>query len=173
MCTDTDTATDSGTETFILIRPCSDLCRTVRVNGWVCLSFWSLLVPFLAILSCPWKSPCDPAMPEISKITCDPAMPEISKITCDPAMPEISKITCDPAMPEISKIMCDPAMPEINKIKKDETEQLIALVRENVALYDPDSNDYSTASSLKLTSNSDCECTGDMVDSGNRVEGNA
>ena len=69
MCT--DTATDSGTETFILIGPCSDLCRTVRVNGWVCLSFWSLLVPFLAILSCPWKSPCDPAMPEISKITKD------------------------------------------------------------------------------------------------------
>ena len=74
MCTDKDTATDPDTETFILIGPCSDLCRTV----WACLSFVSLLVPLLASLSCRWKNPCDPAMPEISKITCDPDMPEIS-----------------------------------------------------------------------------------------------
>ena len=31
MCTDTDTATDPDTETFILIGPCGDLCCTVRL----------------------------------------------------------------------------------------------------------------------------------------------
>ena len=41
----------------------------------------------------------------------------------------------------VEKPPCDPAMPEISKIKKDETEQLIALVRENVALYDQSSDD--------------------------------
>ena len=122
MCTDTDTATDSATNTFILIWPCSDLCRTVQVNGWVCLSFSSLLVPFVAILSCRWKSPCDPAMPEISKIT------------------------------------------------KDETEQLIALVWENVALYDQSSDDYSTFS-LKQTSSNGFKWTGAINDAG-KGEGN-
>ena len=39
MCTDTDTATDPDTDTFILIGPHSDLCCTVRVTGWACLSF--------------------------------------------------------------------------------------------------------------------------------------
>ena len=69
MCTDTDTATDPDTETLILIGPCSDLCRTVRINGWACLSFSSLLVPFIASLSCRCISTCDPAMPEISQLT--------------------------------------------------------------------------------------------------------
>ena len=105
MCTDTDTATDPDTEMFILIGPCSDLCRTVRVNGWACLSFTSLLVSFLAMPACRWKSTCDPAMPYISKIT------------------------------------------------KGETEQLIALVPENVALYDKSYDDYSTSSALKQTLN--------------------
>ena len=52
-----------------------------RTNGiagdckeWACLSFASLLVPFLAILSCRWKSTCDPAMPQISKISKDEAV---------------------------------------------------------------------------------------------------
>ena len=86
------------------IGPSSDLFRTVRFNGWACLSFASLLVFFLAVLSCRWKNTCGPAMPEISKIT------------------------------------------------KDETEQLIALVRENVALHHQSFDDYST-SSLKQISN--------------------
>ena len=90
---------------FILIGPCSDLCRTVRANGWACLSFTSLLVSFLAMPSCRWKSTCDPAMPYISKIT------------------------------------------------KGETEQLIALVPENVALYDKSYDDYSTSSALNQTLN--------------------
>ena len=42
MCTDTDTATDPDTEMFVLIEPCSDLFRTVRVNGWACPLFSSL-----------------------------------------------------------------------------------------------------------------------------------
>ena len=42
-------------------------------------------------------------------------------------------------------------MPEISKITKDETEQLIALVRENVALYDQSFDDYSTSFPLKQT----------------------
>ena len=46
-----------------------------------------------------------------------------------------------------------PAVPWISKITKDETEQLTALVRENVAFYDQNSDDYSTFSSLKQTSN--------------------
>ena len=48
-CTDTDTATDQDTDTFILIGPCSDLCLNVRVNGWTCRLFLSLLVPFPTI----------------------------------------------------------------------------------------------------------------------------
>ena len=32
LCIDTDTATDVDTETFILIRPCGDLCHTVWVS---------------------------------------------------------------------------------------------------------------------------------------------
>ena len=46
-----------------------------------------------------------------------------------------------------------PAVPWISKITKDETEQLTAQVRENVAFYDQNSDDYSTFSSLKQTSN--------------------
>ena len=61
MCT--DTATDPDMETFILMGPCSNLCGTVWVNRWVCLLFARLLVPFLNILSCWWKSTCDSAMP--------------------------------------------------------------------------------------------------------------
>ena len=53
MCTDTDMATDPGTDTFILSGPCSDLCRTVQVNGWGCLSLASLLVPFLPVFFLP------------------------------------------------------------------------------------------------------------------------
>ena len=68
-CTDTDTATVPDAETFILIGPCGDLCRNVRVNEWACPSFASLPVPFRAFPSCRWKSTCDPAMPKISKIT--------------------------------------------------------------------------------------------------------
>ena len=30
---------DPDTEMFILIGPCNDLCRSVRVNGWACPSF--------------------------------------------------------------------------------------------------------------------------------------
>ena len=41
------------------------------------------------------------------------------------------------------------------------TEELIALVRENVAVYDQSSDDYST-SSLKQTSNNGFERTGAM-----------
>ena len=108
---DTDTATNSDAETFILIGPCSDLYSTVRVNGWACLSFASLLVPFPAILSCWWKSTCDAAMPWISKTT------------------------------------------------KDKAEQLIALVRENVAVYDRSSDDYSTSSSFRQTPNNGFEWT--------------
>ena len=63
MFTDMDIAVDLDVETFILIQPCSDLCHIVQVNGWACLSFASLLVPFPDILSCWWKSLCDPAMP--------------------------------------------------------------------------------------------------------------
>ena len=40
MCTDTDTAADPDTDTFILIGPCGDLCRTVRANGWACPLFF-------------------------------------------------------------------------------------------------------------------------------------
>ena len=39
---DMDTATDP--DTLILIRLCSDLCCTVRVNGWAC--------PFIFVTSC-------------------------------------------------------------------------------------------------------------------------
>ena len=45
MCTDTDMATGM----FILIGPCSDLCRTVQVNRWACPFFSLLLVPFSTI----------------------------------------------------------------------------------------------------------------------------
>ena len=58
-----DAAMDPDMEMFILIGPCSDLCHIKWVNGWVCLSFVSLLVSFLTILSCRWKSMCNPAMP--------------------------------------------------------------------------------------------------------------
>ena len=68
MCTDKDIAMDPGSDMFILTGPCSDLCRTVLVKGWACLSFTSLLVPFFAIISCVWKNTCDPAMPYISKL---------------------------------------------------------------------------------------------------------
>ena len=53
---------------------------------------------------------------------------------------------------------------------KDETEQLISLapVRENVALYDQSSDDYSTSSSLKQTSNDGFEWTGAMNDAGEK-----
>ena len=105
---------------FILIGPCSDLCRTVRANGWACLSLTSLLVSFLAMPSCRWKSTCDPAMPYISKIT------------------------------------------------KGETEQLIALVPENVALYDKSYDDYSTSSALKQTLNDGFQWTGAMNDAGKK-----
>ena len=82
------------------------------------VSFASLPVSFLGILSCRWKSTCDPAMFEISKIT------------------------------------------------KDEAEQLIAPVRENVALYDQSSADYSTFSSFKQTSNNGFEWTSAINDAG-------
>ena len=121
MCTDTDIATDLDTETFSWIGPWSDLYRTVRVNVWACLSFSSLLVPFPAILSCRWKSTCDPVILKISKIT------------------------------------------------KDEiVEQLLALVRENVAFYDQSSDDHGTSSSLKQTSNNRFEWTGVMTDAGKK-----
>ena len=100
---------DPDMEMFILIGPCSDLCHIKWVNGWVCLSFVSLLVPFLTIPSCWWK------------------------------------------------IACDPAMPQISKTIEDETAQLVALVRENVAFCDQGSDDYSTSSSLKQTSNDGVE----------------
>ena len=69
MYTDMDMAMDPYTETFILIGPYSDPCRTVWVNGQVCPSFSSLLMPFPAIISCWCKSTFDLAMPEVSKIT--------------------------------------------------------------------------------------------------------
>ena len=55
MCTDKHTATGPDTDAFILMGPCSDLCRTVMVNGWVCPLFSSLLVSFPAIFPCRWK----------------------------------------------------------------------------------------------------------------------
>ena len=58
----------------------------------------------------------------------------------------------------------DPAMPEISKIMKGWTEQLIALVQENVALYDQSADDYCTSSSLKQTSNNGFEWTDAMTD---------
>ena len=61
MCT--DTATDPDMETIIFIGPCSNLCRTVQVNGWVRPTFVSLLVPFPAILlSCQRKNVCEPVI---------------------------------------------------------------------------------------------------------------
>ena len=68
MCVDTDVAMDPDIETFILIRPCSDLCHTVQVNGWAFLSFAPLLVAFPDMLSCQWNSVCDLTIPKISKI---------------------------------------------------------------------------------------------------------
>ena len=50
MCLDMDTAMDPVTETFILIRICSDLCHTIQVNRWACLSFVTLL-QFLCLFS--------------------------------------------------------------------------------------------------------------------------
>ena len=44
----------------------------------------------------------------------------------------------------------DPAMPKISKITQEETEQLIGLVHENVALYDQSYDDYSKAYQRKL-----------------------
>ena len=38
ICTDMNTATDPDKDTFILIRPCSNLCFTIQVNGWACPS---------------------------------------------------------------------------------------------------------------------------------------
>ena len=49
MCTDTDTATNPDTETFILIGLCSGLCGSVRVrltDGCVCY-----FRPFLCLFS--------------------------------------------------------------------------------------------------------------------------
>ena len=71
MCTDMDPAMDPDMETLILIGPCSDLCCSVWVNRWSCLSisFASLFVLFLAILFCQWKGTCDQAMSKISKVT--------------------------------------------------------------------------------------------------------
>ena len=50
------------------------------------------------------------------------------------------------------------------RIMKDETEQLIERVPENVAVYDQSSDGYSTSSSLKQTSNNAFEWTGAMTD---------
>lgn len=47
-----------------------------------------------------------------------------------------------------------PATPKVSKMTKEETEQLIELVQENVALYNPGFDDYSnTSSSLKQMPN--------------------
>ena len=47
---DTNTATDPDTDTFVLIKLCIDLCRTVRVKGLACPLFSSLPVTFSAVL---------------------------------------------------------------------------------------------------------------------------
>ena len=99
MCTDTDTATDPDTDTFILIGPCSDLCRTVWINGWACPIFSSIFVPFPAIL-----------------------------------------------FPAGGR-----TMPKISKITREDTEQIIELVCENVPLHDQSSSDYSNAPFISLT----------------------
>ena len=52
----------------------------------------------------------------------------------------------------------------MSKITNDETEQLIALAQENVALYDQSSDNYSSSSSLKQMSNNSFEWTGAMND---------
>ena len=68
MCTDTDTAADPDTDTFILIGPCGDLCRAVPyglTDGRVPY-FLSLLVLFPAIFSYRWKKK---NMQKISTIT--------------------------------------------------------------------------------------------------------
>ena len=66
------------------------------------------------------------------------------------------------------KSICDPTMPKISKIKgRTRTEQLMELVRENVALYDQSSDDCSSTSSLKHTvSINSFEWTCTMTDRG-------
>ena len=80
-------------------------------------------------------------------------------------------------------------MPKISRLTKEETEQLIELVCENITLYDQSCSDYSNAcrflcclykrkssntSSLpKQASNSGLEWTGTMTDRGRKKDGNA
>ena len=67
------------------------------------------------------------------------------------------------------KSICDPTMPKISKIKgRTRTEQLMELVRENVALYDQSTDDYSISSSLKQMSNNGFEWTGAINDAGEK-----
>ena len=67
MCMEMDMAMDPDTEKIILIRSCSNLCCTMQVNRWACLSFAPLIVPFPTIRSCGCKITCDPVMHKVAK----------------------------------------------------------------------------------------------------------
>ena len=68
----------------------------------------------------------------------------------------------DGCVPDFSHFLCHftpffaasgKTMPKISKLTREETEQLVELVHENVPLYDQRSSDYSNAPFISLTAN--------------------
>ena len=86
MCMDMDTATDL--DTFILIRPCSDLCHTIRVDRWACPLFrhFSCLLP-------PFFPAGGKKVPKISKITRE-EMEQLIELVCK-RVPLYDQSSCD------------------------------------------------------------------------------